>query len=233
MSLLRRNLTIGAIAAATAGVTWALASDTVVLYPATITTTITLSGESLKNFNAQFSTPSGTVVQKVVTVPAHSASPYSTELIVDGGDPTDSSNTGIAYRPRVWAYLDRPGVTSSLTLTKNTPVIVHNTPSSPSASVSTEFNYTTYHASASVTVTGGTLTMLQIRASASDSQRNEAYQAGTDLTFDTPATTGSTWLAMVSNRNVTAYGTAFLIGPDGVASQRSLANQVVDLSQGP
>jgi len=237
MNLLRRNLTIGAIAAVTAGVTWAVASDTVVLYPATITMVVTLPAESVASLTAQiYPASGGNPIQKSAAVPAGSPGPYSLDLVVDGGNPADDGNAGVSYRPEMYVYLNYPSGTSGyLYVQKNTPVVVDNTPASPSAAVTTAFSYpTTYHANASVTVIGGTLSAIQVQSYAGSSQLNESYRSYAYTGFGSPGpATATTWGAMVANSSVTVYATAWVVGADGALSQRSLASQTVNLSQGP
>jgi hypothetical protein len=234
MTSLRRNLAIAASAAVTAGLTWALASGVVELHPATLSSVVTLSSESVLSLSALAYPPSGVVAQKSVPIAAGTPGPYTLDLTVDGGDPTDAADPGVAYRPALYAYFRDAVAQPYLYIQKDTAITVDNTAATPTAAASVAFNYpTTYRVDASVTVAGGTVSDVQFSASVRDVPLHESYQSGVYVPFgaNRPTIAGA-WLPMIPHSNVAVSATVDLVAADGTASQRSLPVQTVDLSQG-
>ncbi|WP_201768983.1 endo-1,C4-beta-glucanase [Myxococcus stipitatus] len=85
---------------------------------------------------------------------------------------------------------------------------------------------------ASVTVTGGTLSSIEVTATASTP--TESLKAwATRYPSPTPATTASATMSMVALGQVTVTGKASVVTANGTVVQRALAAQVVNLLTGP
>jgi hypothetical protein len=236
MTVLRRNLTLAAGAAVTAGLTWALATGVVELHPATINGVVTLpASEMVTSLYASASSPAGGDAQRGVSFPPGTAGPYHFDLTVEGGDPADPANPGVSYAPSIQMNLSSPpGTNSYLYVQRSTAVSVVNTSASPSAAVNVAFSYPVVHrVTGSVSVTGGTVAGLSLQAYATDTGAAENYQSSGNASFSgTLQSNASVAAPMVPQSHVTVYGTAYLIAADGTGSERSLAQQTVDLSQG-
>ena len=238
MNPLRRSLAIGACAAVATWITWAPATGVVTLYPATLTEVVTVPSEPIASIEALAYPPGGgNRIERSVVVGGGAPSTTSIALTVDGGNPGDDADPGIAYRPGIELHWQLPtGVVaqSFLQITRDTAVTLDNTAAAPSATATVAFNYPALtRAAARITVIGATLSGVEIRSSAVDPQLHEGYAAYHRQDFGPGETTVVASIPMVPNGAVTWFGTAFLTLPDGTASQRTLAQTSVDLSHGP
>jgi hypothetical protein len=230
MTLLRRNLAFAAGAATTLGITWALASGVITIHPATLTEVVNLPSETVTSIEAIAVEPSGQQTYRTIAIDPGTPGPYSVALTVDGGDPADPNDLGVAYRPYAYAYVTTPGASQSyVAIQRNTPVTLDNTASNEGASASASFSYPTSRTGATVSVIGGTLSSVRLYATASDAQNTESYQSYTWAQYSTAVATATTSLAMVTTPSATVYGTAYLVEPDGSTSQRQLAALTVSL----
>jgi hypothetical protein len=238
VNVLKKRLTIGLAAAATAAaaITWVSASEVVILYPATISGTLTLTSEPVTSIQAElYPAAGGQPITKTMEVTA--PGPYSFQLTVDGGNPSDPGDAGVSYRPfTLYAYLQNPTAQEThLTVSRISTIVVDNTAANPSVTVPVNFNYpTTYRANASISVIGGTITGYYLSAAASNSTTNESYLGLTYNYFSNPTSQDfvTNWVPMVPNNSVSVYGTVMVIDNQGNPSQRSLATQLVNMSAG-
>lgn len=229
MSVLKRKLSIGLIAAAAAGITWVSASGVVILYPATISGSLDLPSEIVTSIRAEFWPAAGG--QPITrTVSATAPGPYPFDLTVDGGSAADPP---VLYRPSLYAYIQNPTSSSTfLRLYRGNTIEVDNTDTNPSVTVPVSFSYpVTYRTNASISVIGGTISSYYIDVSASDSTSNESYWARTSGSTSSQSSV-ATWAPMVPNANVYVYGTVSVVDSQGATSQRSLATQNVNLTGG-
>ncbi|HSK04511.1 MAG TPA: hypothetical protein VK932_24820 [Kofleriaceae bacterium] len=235
MNVLKKHLSIGliAIAAAAAAITWVSASGVVVLYPATIDGSLTLSSETVTSIRAEFyPTAGGQEITK--TVSATAPGPYPFDLTVDGGDPSNPDDAGVSYRPSIYAYLQNSTASQTyLRFHRNNPIVVDNTAAEPSVTVPISFDDypTTSRANASISVVGGTISSYYLYTSASDSASNESYYGRTYGSTSSQSSV-ATWIPMVPRASVSVYGTVYLTDGQGNTSQRSLSTQTVDMSGG-
>ena len=238
MNVLKKRLPIGLAAAATmaAAITWVSASGMVVLYPATISGTLTLSSEPVTSIKTDlYLATGGSRITKTTAVTA--PGPYSFQLTVDGGNPSDPSDPGVSYRPfYLYAYLQNSTAQETyLRIYRTSTIVVDNTAEDPSVTVPVSFNYpTTYRSNASISIIGGKINAYYLYTSASNSTANESYFGQTTSSYSGTSAPASitSWAPMVPNSSVRVYGTVYVTDDQGQTSQRSLATQLVDMSAG-
>ncbi|HWO23080.1 MAG TPA: hypothetical protein VNO30_30270 [Kofleriaceae bacterium] len=232
-----KRLSIGLAAAVTAAaaITWVSASGMVVLYPATVSVLLTLSSEPVTRLGVELRLTTGelaTAAYAEVTPPG----PYHTPLTVDGGNPSDPSDTGVAYRPSLYAYLQSSTAQQTyLRFDRSDPIVVDNTALDPSVAVPATFYYpTTYRANATISIIGGKINKYYLYTSANHSTANESYFGQTTSSDSGPAAPASitSWAPMVPNSNVHVYGIVYVTDDGGQESLRSLATQRVNMSAG-
>ena len=229
--MLRRYLSIGLLAGVSAGIAAVSASGVVVLHPATMSVSLSLSTAENNAVTSVTSEvyPAAGGQSTYRTVSAQGIVPFVVDLTVDGGAPEDP---GVSYRPSVYASFQyAPNMSSNLRIQRQTAVEVDNTATAPSVTVPVSFNYTTHRANASISVTGGSITSYQLNASASNNAANEYYSAYTYGGLS-PATSVASWVPMVAHGVVNVSATVYLVDGSGASSQRSLPSQTVDLSAG-
>lgn len=231
VSSLRRHISLAIFTAAAAGLTWAVATGTVENYPAKLSFTYSLPGETLVSVNALAYPSAG---GNPASVSANAPLTAPVELIVNGGDPNNAADLGIDYQPWTYAYFANPSASSSyLRLIKNNATRVDNTTANPSVTVPVAFSYPAIRrANVSLNVVGAsTIASYYFTASAYSSTVGEQYYAQTYGTTNQESSI-TTWVPMVPTNNVTLYGTIYLRNPDGSQTQRNLTGQLRDLTSG-
>jgi hypothetical protein len=224
-SMKSRFLMMAAAVAATGTVaTWALATDVVVLHPATLRAQFTYTSEPVSSITLSAHPVAGGHSSSRSV--AATSSPFSVDLTVEGGDgDLGASNPGVGYTTAMHVFMSSQSNTYLSTWRSGTVTVQNTSPTTPDVEVVAMPLTATLRVVGDVQVVYGKLKNLSIYTAVQNA--GHYHQGGGSASFPTKPASGSAWAPFPAGASVSVWGTAYVEDDAGNVSQRSLGTKTL------